>query len=139
MTTEVTHHTYSIRIAPRKLRLVIDKVRHMKASHALQVLPLVNKRGALDIKNAVKAAMHAAEDLNLDPASLVIQQAWIDEAKALKRSIPQSRGRSAMIMKKYSHIGLVLKGEPKAKVSKKAKAVKAEAPEQTESAAKEQE
>lgn len=139
MTTEVTHHTYSIRIAPRKLRLVIDKVRHMKASHALQMLPLVNKRGAADIQRAVKAAMFAAEDLNLDPASLVIQQAWIDEAKALKRSIPQSRGRSSMIMKKYSHIGLVLKGEPKAKTAKKARTtVKEDAPEQT-TPAKEQE
>jgi large subunit ribosomal protein L22 len=139
MTTEITHHTYNIRIAPRKMRLVIDKVRHMKASHALQVLPLVNKRGAADIQRAVKAAMFAAEDKNLDPNSLVIQQAWVDEAKALKRTIPQSRGRASLIMKKYSHIGLVLKGESKVKASKKSKAAAAETTEKPESVAKEQE
>lgn len=125
--TEITHHTRNIRIAPRKMRLVIDQVRHMQVEHALRVLPLVNKRGAEPIMKAVKAAMHAAIDQNLDPASLVIQQAWVDEAKALKRSIKFSRGRSGMIMKKYSHIGLVLKGEPKVRASKK-KTTKVEEP-----------
>ena len=117
---EITHHTRSIRIAPRKLRLVVDKIRHLTTEEALDVLPLVSKRGALPIAKAVKAAVEAAKDANLDPATLVIQRAWIDEGRALKRVIKFSRGRSGMIMKKYSHIGLVLKGEEKVR-SKRAK------------------
>lgn len=127
---EITHHTRSIRIAPRKMRLVIDKIRHQKVEEMLTALPLVNKRGADPIMKALNAAKHAAMDKNLDPATLVIQQAWIDEGPALKRVLRFSRGRSAMIMKKYSHLGLVLKGEEKRAV-KRAKAVKEQAKETT--------
>ena len=118
---EITHHTRNIRIAPRKLRLVADQLRHMNVDRAIATLPLVNKRGAEPIMQALKAATSAALDQNLDPASLVIQQLWIDEGKALKRSIRFSRGRSGMIMKKYSHIGLVLAGDIKVRASRKAK------------------
>lgn len=120
---EITHLTRSIRIAPRKLRLVVDKIRHLPADKALEMLPFITKRGSLPIAKAVKAAIEAAKDANLDPATLVIQRAWADEGKALKRVIRLGRGRSSMIMKKYSHIGLVLKGEEKTR-TKRAKAAK---------------
>jgi|GEM_PF-3352358 len=117
---EITHLTRSIRIAPRKMRLIIDKIRHLSTEDALKVLPLVPNRGALPIERAVKAAVEAAKDANLDPATLVIQRAWADEGKALKRMVMHGRGRSAQIQKKYSHIGLVIKGEEKVR-SKRAR------------------
>ncbi len=120
---EITHLTRNIRIAPRKLRLVVDKIRHLPTEQALATLPLITKRGSLPIAKAVKAAIEAAKDANLDPATLVIQRAWADEGKALKRVIRLGRGRSSMIMKKYSHIGIVLKGEEKSR-AKRVKAAK---------------
>jgi large subunit ribosomal protein L22 len=139
---EITHHTRSIRIAPRKLRLVVDKIRHLPAEEALTILPLITKRGSLPIAKALKAAVEAAKDAHMDPSTLVIQRAWADEGKALKRVIRFSRGRSGMIMKKYSHIGIVLKGEEKVR-TKKAKLAKTEetsdVPKETEPVAENQE
>lgn len=139
---QITHHTRSIRIAPRKLRLIVDKIRHQNVANALETLPLVNKGGSLVVAKALKAAQHAAVDANLDPTTLTIQQAWVDEATSLKRVMRFSRGRSAMIMKKYSHIGFVLKGEEKRAV-KRVRAAKqqeqAEAADATEAAAEEKE
>lgn len=126
---EITHRTRSIRIAPRKLRMVVDKVRHMSTSEALEVLPLLNKGGKLEVINSIKAAVKAAEDQNLDHSTLVIQRAWCDEGKCLKRVVRFSRGRTARMMKKYSHLSLVLVGEPKARVKQaKAAAAKTAAP-----------
>jgi len=118
---EITHHTRSLRIAPRKLRLIVDKIRHLSTEQALATLPLVAKRGALPVEKAVKAAVEAAKDANMDPATLVIQRAWADEGKALKRMVMHGRGRSSMIMKKYSHLGLVIKGEEKSRTKRAAK------------------
>jgi large subunit ribosomal protein L22 len=109
--TEITHHTRGIRVAPRKLRLVVDKVRHMPAGKALEILPLVPNRGALHVQKALKAAVGAASDKDLAQDSLVIQRIFADEGTAMKRVVRHSRGRAATIMKKYSHLTIVLKGE----------------------------
>jgi large subunit ribosomal protein L22 len=112
---EITHRTRNIKIAPRKLRLVVDKVRHLPAEKAVEVLPLVIQKGALHVRKSLLSAIQAAKDQQLDPGTLVIQRAWCDEGTPLKRRHRFSRGQSAMMMKKYSHMSLVLKGEPAAK------------------------
>lgn len=118
---EITHRTRNLRVAPRKLRLIIDKVRHMPAEEAVQVVPLVTKRGAVLIQKSIKAAIQAAKDQNLDPKTLVIQRAWCDEGAALKRIHSFSRGRTAPMMKKYSHITLVLQGDAMSTTRRRAK------------------
>lgn len=123
---ELTHHTRNIRIAPRKLRLVAEQVKHMPVDKALGVLPLVNKGGALHVLKSLKAAVDAAKDKNYNMESLVIQRIFCDEATAMKRMMHHSRGRSSMIMKKYSHLSIVLKGEQVTKAKKVAKAAKNE-------------
>ncbi|HSI20646.1 MAG TPA: 50S ribosomal protein L22 [Verrucomicrobiae bacterium] len=108
---EIQHTTRSIRVAPRKMRLVVDKVRHLPAKDAMALLPLIPKRGAIHIQKSLKAAIEAAKDKNLNPDTLVIQRIYADEGTALKRIISRSRGRATGIMKKYSHLTIVLKGE----------------------------
>jgi large subunit ribosomal protein L22 len=108
---EVSHHTRNIRVAPRKLRLVVDKVRHMPADKAIALMPLVLKASSVHVEKALKAAVEAAKDKNLNPDTLVIQRIWADEGTAMKRIITRSRGRSTGIMKKFSHLTIVLKGE----------------------------
>lgn len=119
--TEVTHYTRNIRIAPRKLRLVVDKVRHLGATRALEMLPLVEKRGALHVGKSLKAAIEAAKDQNLKADTLVVQRIWADEGTALKRIVHHSRGRASGIMKKYSHLTIVLKGEEQGKAKRASK------------------
>ena len=123
---EITHRTNNVRIAPRKLRLVADQMRHQNVATALGVLPLVTNRGAEILYKSLNAAIDVAKDRNLDLGSLVIQRVWCDEGRKLKRSIHHSRGRSAMIMKQSSHLSIMLKGEPKARTRKKAATVEEE-------------
>lgn len=118
--TELSHHTRNIRISPRKLRLVVDKVRHLSAEKALAMLPLVEKGGAIHVQKSLKAAIAAAADKDLSAESLVIQRIWADEGTALKRIITRSRGRSTGIMKKYSHLTIVLKGDTATRAPKRA-------------------
>lgn len=122
---EVQHHTRNIRIAPRKLRLVVDKVRHLPAEKAIALMPLILKRGSIHVEKALKAAVEAARDKNLNPDTLVVQRIWADEGQAMKRVITRSRGRSSGIMKKYSHLTVVLKGEEGASAKKATKRIKA--------------
>jgi large subunit ribosomal protein L22 len=130
--TEVKHHTRNIGVAPRKLRLVVDKVRHMSPEKAIALMPHINKRGALHVEKALKAAVEAAKDLNLNEDTLIIQRIWADEGTAMKRIISRSRGRATGIMKKSSHITIVLKGEdaaaaaPKGATKKRIKATEAD-------------
>lgn len=126
--TELKHHTRNIRIAPRKLRLVVDQVRHLPANKALDVLPLVTKRGALHVAKSLKAAIAAAKDKDLNLETLVIQRIWADEGMVMKRVISGSRGRANRIMKPHSHLTIVLKGESGAPVKVKKKAEKAAEP-----------
>jgi large subunit ribosomal protein L22 len=125
---ELTHHTRNIRIAPRKLRLVVEQVKHMPVGKAIGILPLVNKGGATHVLKSLKAAVDVAKEKNYDLDSLVIQRIFCDEGTAMKRMMHHSRGRSAMIMKKYSHLSIVLKGEQAVKAKKAAKTVKTEEP-----------
>jgi large subunit ribosomal protein L22 len=122
---EVTHHTRNIRVAPRKLRLVVDKFRHLPAEQAVALVPLVLKRGSLHVEKALKAAIEAAKDKNLNPETLVVQRIFADEGAAMKRIISRSRGRATGIMKKHSHLTIVLKGEQGGAPRKAAKRIKA--------------
>jgi hypothetical protein len=76
----------------------------------MAILNLVPNKGADLIKKSLKSAVQVAKDNNLDPATLVIQRVWCDEGLAMKRLIGHSRGRMSRIMKKHSHLSLVLAG-----------------------------
>jgi large subunit ribosomal protein L22 len=135
MIQEISHHTRSIRVAPRKMREVIDKIRNQKAEQAMGTLPLINRAAARPAAKALKAAIMAARDANLDPSTLMIQRVWCDEGTALKRIIRFSRGRSAGMMKKYCHLTFVLSGELLSKPAPAKKAKKADTKEVTAEAA----
>jgi large subunit ribosomal protein L22 len=119
---EITHRTHNLHIAPRKLRLVADQVRHMNAIKASGVLPLVINKGGHLIEKSLKSAIQVAKDNNLNPDTLTIQRIWCDEGIKLKRVIHRSRGRMAPIKKHYSHLSIVLKGEPATKAVRRGKA-----------------
>lgn len=119
---EITHRTNNLRIAPRKLREVADKVRYQKVGAALSILPLLDRKGATLIYKSLKSALQMAEDHNVSPEKLVIQRIWCDEGPAYKRAISRSHGMRSPIMKKMSHLSIVLKGEELAKRRQKAKA-----------------
>lgn len=125
---EITHRTHNLRIAPRKLRLVVDKMRYQKAEQALEVLNLIPNKGGLLVSKSLKSAIQVAKDNNLDSSTLIIQRAWCDEGTKLKRLVGASRGRMLRIMKHYTHLSLVLTGEEMTRTRRKVKTTATEEP-----------
>ncbi len=127
-------HAYArfVRIAPRKVRLVVDLIRGAAVPEALIRLQTANKGAALAVTKLLKSAMaNAAHNFKLDPMGLKISMIRVDEGPMLKRQDTRAQGRAEIIRKRTSHISLTLSSltakkeekvveeAPKAKVAKK--------------------
>ncbi len=117
---EYTYRTNNLSIAPRKLRLVVDKVRSMPIEKAIGILPLIPNKGAqIVLKSLNSAVSSAVRDQGADQATLEIRRVWVDQGRPLKRMIMGSRGRSERYMKISSHLVLVLAPAAEGKKTKK--------------------
>src|SRR3989344_8587834 len=106
---EVKVSLNNLRIAPRKTREVIDLIRNKNVAQSRQLLEFTVKRAADPILKLLNSGVAAAvNDLKLKEADLFISKITVDEGPKLKRSFPMSRGRAYPIMKRTSHITLVL-------------------------------
>jgi large subunit ribosomal protein L22 len=98
-----------IRMSPQKVRLVLDVVRGKPAGEALAILKFLPHRAAKPVAAAVRSAMANAENnFNMDPDDLVITRCAADEGRTLKRWRPRARGRVNQILKRSSHIIVVV-------------------------------
>jgi len=98
-----------VRIAPRKVRIVIDLIRGKDVSEAFAILKFTPKIGAEAIEKVLKSAVANAEhnfDMNTD--KLYISTAYVDQGPTLKRIHPRSRGQAFKILKRTSHITIVV-------------------------------
>lgn len=98
-----------IRIAPRKMRTVIDIIRGKSVDEALAILKFTPKIGAEVIEKLLRSAVANAEhnnDMNVD--DLVISEVFVDQGPTLKRIHPRSRGQAFRILKRSSHITIVV-------------------------------
>src|SRR3989338_2381303 len=123
---EIKVQLSNLRVAPRKARLVVDLVRGKNLQDARNLLQFtVNKTSTPVLKLLNSAAASAVNDLKLEESHLYISKITVDEGPKMKRSHPMSRGRAYPIMKRTSHISLVL-GEinSKKEQSKNEKVVK---------------
>ncbi len=99
----------NIRMSAQKVRLVLDTVRGKPVPEALAVLRFLPQRAAKPVAKAVKsAAANAENNFNMDPDDLVITRAAADEGRTLKRWRPRARGRVNQILKRSSHITVVV-------------------------------
>lgn len=99
-----------IRIAPRKIRIVIDLIRGKNVGEAFAILKFTPKVGSEVLEKVLKSAIANAEhnyDLNTD--ALYVSQAFVDQGPTLKRIHPRSRGQAFKILKRTSHVTLVVK------------------------------
>ena len=97
------------RISPRKVRYVIDLVRGKSVNDALRILRATHKRASYMIDKVIRAAIAAAnENLDVDVDSLFVTQALVDGGPTTKRQRTRPRGMSAPILKRTSHITVVL-------------------------------
>ena len=88
-----------VRITPRKVRLVIDLVRGKDVSVALGILANTNK----------SAAANAIKNNKMDESKLYIAEIYAGDGPRLKRYRPRAKGSAASIIKRTSHITVVVK------------------------------
>ena len=101
-----------IRGSARKVRLVADVVRGKSVEEALAVLAIMPQRAAKHVRKAVRAASANAENNHDMVASdLTIARIFADEGPTLKRFRPRSRGRASSLLKRSSHITVVVSDE----------------------------
>lgn len=99
----------TVRIAPRKVRLVIDLIRGKQVGEAVSILKLTPKAASPVVEKVLKSALANAEhNYEMDVNNLVVTQAFVDEGPTLKRFRPRAMGRASQINKRTSHITIVL-------------------------------
>lgn len=99
------------RIAPRKARLVADAIRGLPVPQAEVRLLVLEPRAALLIKKLLKsAAANAKQNFNLDAKDLRVARILVNEGPRLKRWMPRARGSANRIVKRTSHIEVILEG-----------------------------
>lgn len=99
----------TVRIAPRKARLVLDLIRGKQVGEAVAILKLTPKASSPIIEKVLKSALANAEhNYEMDVNNLVVSQAYANEGPTLKRFRPRAQGRASAINKRTSHITIVL-------------------------------
>jgi len=98
-----------IRISPQKARLVADVVRGMGVDQAITILRFMPKKGAGIIKKVIESAVaNATQEDQTDVDNLYVKKIIIDGGPSLKRISPRAQGRATGIIKRTSHITVVL-------------------------------
>ncbi|MBI2025808.1 MAG: 50S ribosomal protein L22 [Candidatus Levybacteria bacterium] len=106
---EIIAVSKSVRVAPRKVRLVADAVRKLSVSNALDALSVLNKRAAVALSKTLKSAIaNAKNNKNINVEELTIKTIDVLEAPRFKRYRPSTRGRVHPYKKRGSHIKVVL-------------------------------
>ena len=99
-----------IRIAPRKVQIVLDLIRNQPADKAMAILKYTPKAACEPLMKLLKSAIANAENNNnMDVSRLYIAECSVSQGPTLKRIRPRAQGRAFRINKKTSHITLVLK------------------------------
>ena len=97
-----------LRISPRKLRAVIDAIRFKPAHKAFALLTITPRKGARMAEKVLKSAVANAKDVGLEVGKLYISDVRADDGPTMKRFRPRSMGRADRILKRMSHLSLVV-------------------------------
>jgi large subunit ribosomal protein L22 len=101
-----------IRQAPSKVRQVLDQVRGLPVEEARHVLAFTNRRASTTVSKVLESAVaNASHNHSLDPDELRVVAAFADEGPVLKRFKARARGRASSILKRTSHITIVVGDE----------------------------
>ena len=102
-------HRYA-RIAPRKARLLMDLVRGRDVDDALSILHFSKKRASGMVEKVIRSAVANAseQDAQARRNALYVAKAWADPGPTIKRFQPKDRGKAYPIMKRTSHLCVVV-------------------------------
>lgn len=109
-TREARAHARYVRIAPRKVRAVVDLVRGKPVAEALSILRFVPRRASRVVEKVIRSAVaNARHNHEMAEERLYIATAYVNEGPSLKRIRPEMRGQAFPIRKRTSHVTVVLR------------------------------
>ena len=101
-----------LRISPRKVRLVVDLVRGKKVDEALHILSFTRKKASRPVAKLIRSAVANADQRgDVDVDNLYIKRIHVDPGPTFKRYRARAMGRVGRILKRTSHITVVLDEE----------------------------
>jgi len=101
---------YDLRVTPRKARLVIDLIRGKDVNEALGILANVNKAASPLVAKVVKsAASNAINNFGMKEENLYIAEIYANDGLRMKRFLPRAKGSASGLVKRTSHITVVVK------------------------------
>jgi len=103
-------HNASIRTSPRKLNLVAESIRGLKAETAVHQLTFSKRRIAVEVKKVLESAIANAENNHqLDVDRLYVAEAYVGKGLVMKRFRARARGRAGRIEKPFSNLTVVVR------------------------------
>ena len=104
----IAKHRFA-RISPQKARLIADQVRGKDVESALEILTFSNKKAADLVKKVLESAIANAEhNEGADIDDLNVSKIFVDEGPTMKRIMPRAKGRADRILKRSSHITVIV-------------------------------
>ena len=98
-----------VRIAPRKVRLVVDQIRGKNIAEARTILAFSERSAAETVAKVLNSAVANAENnYGMRADNLVVKATYVDEGPTLKRIRPRAKGSASRINKRTSHITVVV-------------------------------
>ena len=99
-----------LRMSPRKVQIVLDLIRNKDAAKAMAILRTTNKIACESLIKLLKSAVANAEhNFNMDAGNLYVSECFVCPGPTLKRVQPRAQGRAFQILKRTSHVTLVVK------------------------------
>ena len=109
---EARAYLRNARMAPRKVQIVLDLIRNKPVDIALATLELTPKAASPMVAKLLKSAMANAENNhNMNKDDLYVSECFVCPGPIMKRVMPRAQGRAYRILKRTSHITIVLKEE----------------------------
>ena len=108
------------RITPKKANLIAGMIRAKSANEALEILKYTPKKAADILYKLVTSAIsNAVNNFKQDQKTLLIKEVIVTKGPTLKRGVPVSRGRTYPILKRTSHITIILEIDTPTSTDKK--------------------
>lgn len=104
-----TAHAKYVRVSDMKARVVLNQIKNKNVHTALSILKLSPRRASEIVEKVLKSAMANAEhNHQMDADSLYVQEAVANQGPTMKRIRPKAKGRAYPILKRTSHITIIL-------------------------------
>ncbi len=107
---EAKAYLRNVRISPRKIQPVLDLIRNKSAEQAKAILQYTPKAACEPLGKLLKSAVANAEhNFNMDKEALYVAECFVCPGPIMKRIRPGAKGRAMRVLKRTSHVTLVLK------------------------------